>query len=138
MVTRKAKRAPTNREVLALAAKWARVLGLGRRWQIGVRVNRAKETCSDADFADHVAFAEVDDGYFVARIEVNWYAFGPETDLDLVVAHEIAHVALWRLTSIAEAGAGRLREVIAAEIEQAVETVARALVTAQRERRGRR
>lgn len=127
---------PTSAEALAIARKWLRVLGLDRLWSVGVRVNVRAEDCLDAEQRENLAFCDVDAGYFYARIDVNWYRFGSTTSLDLVIAHEIVHIALWRLGTYAEAAGGaKLDRIVQAEIEQAVETISRALVRSGERRR---
>ena len=104
-----------------------RALGLGA-WDARVRVNRTLDECRDEDHREDAAFTDVEDGYAIARVEVNEYNLGARPDLDELAAHEAAHILLWRLGTLAESAVGEAqRPVAAAILEDCVEALGRAL-----------
>jgi hypothetical protein len=116
---------PSTREALALVSKWAGRFGLLPTWRISVRVNRTADECASKEHRDDQAFVSVDDGGFQATVEVNAYKL--EDPLDEVIAHEVFHIVSWRVAQMAESGAGRLRGVVEAEVEDMVERTGRVL-----------
>lgn len=104
---------------------YLRVFGM-RGWEIAIRLNANPEHC-EPDHRDDAGFVDVEDGYRQATIVLNGYNIKPDQLAD-VVAHEFAHIVLWRLAEAAECKAGRLRGVVSAIKEETTETITRALL----------
>lgn len=125
-------------EVRRLVAKWRKVLGLGSDWQIGVRILDSPTGDADKDKAQ--AYINTEPGYFFASMTVNAWQIGDKADLEHAVVHELAHVIVEPVRTIARGAMGEDLVAVADEnIEALCERIARSLLRIERakQRKGR-
>lgn len=123
-----------DRDVARRVQRWRRILGLGRDWQINVRVLDAPEHAED-DRNDATAYIKVEPGYFFANMTVNGWHVDKDTDLDHVIVHELVHVLLQPVCTIVESAMGEhMSEVAEQNMEALCERIARAVLRADRGR----
>jgi len=114
--TKKAKR---------LITYWRRILGIDANWEIALRVNDSwQEDDSHRDAAGHIS---VEEGYFRAYLTINGFNFPPDK-LEEVIVHELCHIVLSPIATLAQSALGEAQEVVAVNIVEATtERFSRAL-----------
>lgn len=129
--------AALKRDVARLVRKWRPVLGIGPEWRIDVRV--LEEPDGDDDKNKAQAYMMTEPGYFFANMTVNAWRIGDAADLEHAVVHELAHVIIEPVRTIARGAMGENLAAVADEnIEALCERVARALLRLERRPRGRK
>jgi hypothetical protein len=119
------------REARRLVKKWRRVLGIGTDWNIGVRVLEEPEGDGDKNGAQ--AYITTEPGYFFANMTINAWRIGDSAELEHAVVHELTHVLVEPVRTIARGAMGEALVAVADEnIEALCERVARALLRAER------
>jgi len=117
----------TEKDVSRIIAKWRPLLGIDGRWTISVRIFKEGD-----GFPHEGATAAVKSmpGYFQIALHLDQKACERDADtLEHIVLHELVHVVLWPLSTLAKNNLGEENEETYLQInEAATEQLTRALL----------
>ncbi len=121
--------------------KWRAILGVNQLYKVHFEINNQPDhTLKPSQRKDVEAKVKVDEAYYNIYLVLNAYEFEAE-DLDHVIAHELLHVVLARMTTLTFETYGDNHEKTASNLiesttEQLAQAFMRALAT--RPKKGRR
>lgn len=119
----------TDKQAHAAIAKWGEILKINPLYTYQVKVNNAPDPDVKRSERKGVqAEIKVDEAYYTLKITINAYEFDA-SQLDHVICHELLHVVLARISTLAEEVYGKEHQETAINlIESTTEQLAQAFM----------
>ena len=119
--------------------KWARILQINQIYAYKVTVNNAPDPDVKKSKRKGVqAHVKVDEAYYCIRIVLNAYNFEAD-ELDHVIVHELLHVVLARISTLAFESYGQIHRTTATNlVEATTEQLAQAFIALAPKKKAKR
>lgn len=115
----------TQKEAVKCVNRWKKILNL-HGWKIRVLIN---DESVEEEYKDSNAYINVEEGYIFADLYINPWTIRDLSHLEAVIAHEIVHIVIAPLATIARCGLGdKFKEHASNHIEAVTERISGALV----------